>query len=155
MKHFKLSRNAVGQLVFSENANSEPVAGVVPVRSFPMSAPDAGLALVAPDGTELVWVDSLTELQPPVRALIEEELAQREFLPEIVRLRAVSSFATPSTWTVDTDRGSTEFVLKAEEDIRQFGGTSLLISDSHGIRFLIRDQARMDRVSRKLLDRFL
>jgi len=31
----------------------------------------------------------------------------------------------------------------------------LLVTDAHGVQFLIRDLARMDRYSRKLLDRFL
>ena len=33
--------------------------------------------------------------------------------------------------------------------------TRLLIADSHGIQFLIRDQTQLDRQSKKLLDRFL
>ena len=40
-------------------------------------------------------------------------------MPEIRASSRVSSFATPCTWTVATDRGDTEFVLKGEEDIRR------------------------------------
>ncbi|MBY0574462.1 MAG: DUF1854 domain-containing protein, partial [Undibacterium sp.] len=56
---------------------------------------------------------------------------------------------------VNTDRGDTAFVLKGDEDIRRIGETSLLIADSHGIHFLIRDMFTIDRHSRKILDRFL
>ena len=42
-----------------------------------------------------------------------------------------------------------------EEDIRRLSGTVLLVTDGHGVQFLIRDLAKMDRYSRKLLDRFL
>jgi hypothetical protein len=76
-------------------------------------------------------------------------------LPEILQLTAVSSFATPSTWSVKTDRGDTQFLLKGEEDIRRLTGTVLLINDANGVQFMIRDLATMDKHSRKLLDRFL
>ena len=70
-------------------------------------------------------------------------------------MKSVSSFATPCTWYVDTDRGETQFVLKGEEDIRRIGATSLLIADNHGIHFLIRDMFNIDKTTRKILDRFL
>jgi hypothetical protein len=97
----------------------------------------------------------MDELFGSTRALVEEELASRDFIPEILQIRGVSSFATPSTWHARTDRGDTSFVLKGEEDIRRLGQTGLLIADSHGIHFRIRDIAAMDRASRRLLDRFL
>ena len=46
-------------------------------------------------------------------------------------------------------------MLKGEEDIRRIGHATLLISDSHGIQFLVRDMQALDTASRKLLDRFL
>ena len=46
-------------------------------------------------------------------------------------------------------------VLKAEEDIRRLTAPTLLIVDSRGIQFLIRDPATLDAKSRKFLDRFL
>ena len=76
-------------------------------------------------------------------------------MPEIKRLCNVSSFITPSTWNVETDRGDTFFVLKGEEDIRRLTASSLMIVDSHGIHFLIRDRLSLDRHSRSLLDHFL
>jgi hypothetical protein len=56
---------------------------------------------------------------------------------------------------VSTDRGPAELVLKGEEDIRRLSQTRLLIADANGIQFLVRDLNRLDRHSRKLLDRFL
>ena len=90
-----------------------------------------------------------------IRQLVHDELEGREFMPEILRIVGVTSFATPCTWTVATDRGDTEFLLKGEEDIRRIGATSLLVADNHGIHFLIRDMFTIDKNSRKILDRFL
>ncbi|MBM3390729.1 MAG: DUF1854 domain-containing protein [Betaproteobacteria bacterium] len=152
--NFKLERNAYGRLVLT-TAAGDVVEGVVPVRAFPIAAPGEGIALVGPDGHEAAWIGRLDVLPDALRQLVEEELGRREFMPEIRRLRAVSSFATPSTWTVDTDRGETQFVLWGEEFIRRLGKSGLLIEDSHGIHFLMRDINILDKHSRKLLDRFL
>ena len=154
MFDFKISRNPFGQLVFSA-ADGSVHENVVPVRAFPIAAPQEGIALLSADGHELAWIARMTDLPEDARALVEEELASREFVPEIRCLRHVSSFATPSTWEVETDRGDTRFVLKGEDDIRRLGPSSLLIADSHGIQFLIRDLNALDKASRKLLDRFL
>ena len=124
-------------------------------RAFPIQAPTRGISLVRDGGKEAAWIDNLDELPEQIRALVEEEIEGREFIPEILTIKDVSSFATPCTWYVTTDRGDTEFVLKVDEDIRRVGETSLLIADNHGINFLVRDMFRIDKHSRKILDRFL
>jgi hypothetical protein len=151
---FNLRRDPFGKLVLT-NAEGEEFVGVAPVRSFPVQAPTRGISLVREGGKEVAWIDDLEQATPEVRALVTEELEGREFMPEILSIKGVSSFATPCTWTVRTDRGDTEFVLKGEEDIRRLGAYSLLIADSHGIHFLIRDMFAVDKGSRKILDRFL
>lgn len=154
MNEFTLTRNPAGRLVFTSRTG-EVHEGAVPVRAFPISAPEAGLSLVGKDGHELAWITRLAELPDDTRALVEEELAQREFMPEIRRINRVSSFATPSTWQVETDRGVADLVLKAEDHIRRLAHTTLLIADGHGVYFLVRDIDQLDSHSRKLLDRFL
>ena len=150
-----LSRNPHGRLVLRLEDGTEH-AGVIPVRAFPVAAPLEGLSLVGADGHELAWVPHLDQLAPATRALIEEELAAREFVPAITRIRSVSSFSTPSIWELDTDRGAARLVLKGEEDIRRLGGrTHLLIAASDGLQFRVPDTGALDRHSRKLLERFL
>lgn len=151
---FELRRDAFGKLVL-KNGEGEEFVGVAPVRSFPVQAPTRGISLVREGGKEVGWIDDLETMPAEIRKLVTEELEGREFMPEIQSIKGVSSFATPSTWTVRTDRGDTEFVLKGEEDIRRLGAYSLLIADSHGIHFLIRDMFAIDKGSRKILDRFL
>lgn len=151
----QLHRNAHGRLVLTE-PDGTAHEGVTPVRAFPIAAPAEGLSLIGPDGHELVWVDRLDQLDPQARSLIEEELAVREFVPTVTAIVAVSSFSTPSTWSVETDKGPAQFVLKAEEDIRRLGGrTRLLIAAGDGMQFRIPDTTVLDRPSRRLLERFL
>jgi len=150
----QLRRDAFGKLVFT-SAEGEDFVGVIPVRAFPIQAPTRGISLVRDGGKEVAWIDDLAGQPEAIRSLITEELEGREFIPEILTIKEVSSFATPCTWYVTTDRGETEFVLKVDEDIRRVGEASLLIADSHGINFLVRDMFRIDKGSRKILDRFL
>ena len=152
--NFQLSRNAFNHLVLV-TADGLMHENVSPVRAFPIQAPDEGISMVLQDGEEVAWIDKLADLPAAIRILIAEELAGREFMPEITRIDTVTSYATPCTWHVKTDRGDTAFVLKGEEDIRRIGQTSLLIADNHGIHFLIRDMYAVDKHSRKIFDRFL
>ena len=151
---FQLDRDAHGQLVLT-SADGVRHPGVVPVRAFPIAAPNEGLSLVDGDGREVAWVESLDTLAAPLRALIADELLSREFTPVVRRIVSVSTFSTPSIWQVETDRGITTFVLKGEEDIRRLSEGALWIADSHGIQFIVRDRRALDRRSRRLLERFL
>ena len=130
-------------------------ANVVVVRAFPIRAPDESVSVLDPEGHELWWLPSLSTLTPAQREAVQEALQEREFMPEIERVEAVSSYTTPSTWTVQTHRGRHRFVLRGEEDIRRLSGKTLIVADAHGVQYLIRDLPALDRHSRKLLDRFL
>eukprot|EP01031_Cornospumella_fuschlensis_P022612 gene22612-27581_t len=154
MTPFDLQRDAFGRwtLVMADGVRHAPVTAL---RAYPVTSPEQGIALMDAEGHELLWIEDLTKLDVDVRTTVLQALNEREFLPEILRLEGVSSFATPSTWTVLTDRGVNQFLLKGEEDIRRLTGTVLLINDADGVQYMIRDLAAMDKHSRKLLDRFL
>lgn len=152
---FVLERDAFGKLNLT-TASGERHAAVVPVRTFPIQAPEVGISLVNADGHEVGWVNQLADLAEPAQGLIRKELAAREFMPVINQIVSVTSFSTPCTWTVDTDRGRTEFVLRGDEDIRRIGkDNALLIADNHGIQYLVRDQFALDATSKRILDRFM
>ena len=154
MNPFDLQRDAFGcwVLVLADGMRHSPVTAL---RAYPVSAPDQGVALMDADGHELQWVPDLGVLPIALQATLREALDEREFLPQILRLDTVSSLVTPSNWSVQTDRGATQFMLKGEEDIRRLTGTVLLINDANGVQYMIRDLSAMDKHSRKLLDRFL
>jgi hypothetical protein len=151
---FDFQRDAFGRwaLQMPDGTRHTPVTAL---RAYPVSAPNEGVALMDASGHEVFWIDDLAHLPLLLRSRVLQALNEREFLPEILQLTDVSSFATPSTWSVLTDRGATQFLLKGEEDIRRLTGTVLLINDANGVQFMIRDLGAMDKHSRKLLDRFL
>ncbi|MBU3605252.1 MULTISPECIES: DUF1854 domain-containing protein [unclassified Polynucleobacter] len=149
----QLIRDSLGRLVFIDADGNQHV-GVYPVRAFPITAPTAGVAIMDQSGKEVFWYSEVAAIAKPELQLIEEELAAREFMPVIEKISKVSTFATPSIWDIETDRGPTRIRLKGEEDIRRIAGNTLLIADSNGLQFLIKDSTQLDKVSKKLLDRF-
>lgn len=150
-----LTRDAHGRLLL-RLADGTLHEGVQPVRAFPLAAPEEAVSLVGTDGHEIAWIPRLDAVPAALRALIDEALAAREFVPVITRLVSVSGFSTPSTWQVETDRGPAELVLKGEEDIRRLGErTHLLIATAGGVQFRVPDVGALDRHSRRLLERFL
>jgi len=151
--NFQFDINASGQ--WELELNGERHVGVVAVRAFPVAAPDEAVSIVDDHGHELVWIAQLADLSEALLSRVRQALNEREFMPLIQKLHGVSSFATPSTWDIETDRGPTQLVLKGEEDIRRLSASVLLVTDTQGVQYLIRDLHLMDRHSRKLLDRFL
>ena len=151
---FGLHHDAWGRLVLTDAAGRQH-AGVEPIRAFPISDPAHGISLCDTEGHELAWIDSLDDLPPPVRQVLEEDLARREFVPVIVRILKVSAPVEPSEWEVETDRGRTSFLLKSEDNIHRLDEHRALVTDAHGIRYLIPDTRTLDAASRLLLERFL
>jgi hypothetical protein len=148
-----LERDTLGRLILIDASGVRHV-GVYPVRAFPITAAGAGISIMDQSGKELCWFDAVSAIPELELDLIEDEMAAREFMPVIEKITKVSTFATPSIWDIETDRGPTRIRLKGEEDIRRIAGNTLLIADSNGLQFLIKDATRLDKVSKKLLDRF-
>ena len=150
---FALKRDAFGVWVLHLSDGSVHEQVVV-VRAFPVTPPQAGFSVLNRQGHELVWVDDIQSATASEREALLQAVAEREFMPEIERLDKVSGFIAPCTWHVQTNRGPTQLWLKGEEDIRRMSSQTWLVADGHGVQYLIRDLSRLDRHSRKLLDRF-
>ncbi|MFN9369066.1 MAG: DUF1854 domain-containing protein, partial [Planctomycetia bacterium] len=110
-----LERHPHGRLVFVSAAGQRHDA-VDLLRAFPITDPTGPVAVVAGDGAELAWIAALSAVPPALRSMLEAELAEREFLPVIERIEAVSD-GEPAEWTVVTDRGRQRFKVAAADDI--------------------------------------
>jgi hypothetical protein len=151
---FRLDHDSFERLVLTMDDGTQHV-GVHPVRGFPISDPQRGLALCTAQGRELVWIDDVASLPADVRSVLQEELAQREFLPKIERIFRISMQTEPCEWEVQTDRGRTKFLLKSRDDVRRLDRQRAIVTDAHGIRYLIADPQSLDRPSRRILERYL
>jgi len=151
---FELEHDPWGRLVLTDLEGRRYV-GVEPIRAFPMSDAAHWISICDAEGRELVCIEDLAELTQATRALVEQELARREFVPLIERIVAVQEQADGTDWRVQTDLGPTGFRLKSEDDIRRLDEHRFVFVDAQGIRYLLPDLRRLDAASRRILERFL
>jgi hypothetical protein len=150
----RLGHDPFGRLVLTD-PDGQTHVGLTPVRGFPFSAPTEWISLCDADGHEVVSVADIRQLPPEPRALLEAELARREFIPVIRRIHRVSPGAEPTDWHVETDRGETRFQLTSEDHIRRLDSNRALITDSHGVRYQIPNLTTLDPQTRRILRRYL
>jgi ABC-type multidrug transport system ATPase subunit len=123
-------------------------------RAFPLTDPDSYVSLLDQASLERACFASLGALPQAKRELLQRALAKADFLPEVRHIRAITQEGTSSRWQVDTDRGLTEFLVDQEDHVRPLDDGRHLVSDAHGMRYLVPVPSALDAVSRKLLSRF-
>ncbi|MFO0722165.1 MAG: DUF1854 domain-containing protein [Myxococcota bacterium] len=148
------SRDTFGRLVLT-TVDGKVHSGVLPIRAFPLSAPDELIVIVDNLGREVASIERLSQLPEPARGFIVAELAEREFLPVIREILSISDGAEPTGWQVLCDRGQVGFTLPAEENVRALPDGGALITDNHGIRFRIPQVSALSAASQKLLRRYI
>ncbi len=154
MNSLMFSHDAWGQLLVQLPGGAASIV-VEPVRAFPLTHPAGEISLLDGEGCEVLRLASLEELAADQRAILERELAARDFSPVIERIVKVKSASPPSLWEVETDRGQTVFEVASEDDFRRLPDGTVIIADANGIRFRIPDEKRLDAASRAILRRFL
>jgi hypothetical protein len=152
-REFTLERDVFGQLVLTD-AEGRQWPGVEPARAFPISCPEQWVSLCSAEGQEVLCVRELVKLPPELRSILEEELSRREFVPLIKNIISVADDSDPSEWEVETDRGTTTFLLDSEDDVRRLGQFQALFIDTHGIRYIIPDTRKLDSRSRRIMERY-
>jgi hypothetical protein len=148
---WRLDRRPDGRLDLVDAAGSVH-ADVDVLRAFPLSDPEGAVAIVGADGAELAWIEQRSSLPAAERRLVEAELAVRDFLPVIESVESVTE-GEPTHWQVKTDRGMRQFTTANADAIDRRRDGSIVITDTHGIRFLIRDRSGIDARSRRLIDK--
>lgn len=123
---------------------------VVPL--FPVSTRKEWISILASDGEELVSLRDLSVLTDSNRELIEQELAFREFVPQILKVLWVSGTQEPCEWEVETNYGRTRFVLNSEEDVRRVSAWTVHFLDASGGRFRVEDIRKLDSRSRAYVE---
>ena len=123
-------------------------------RCFPLTNPERFLCLVDPRGHELCCLESSSLLPAESRAALHSAFAASELLPRVEQIDAILAEATQSTWRVVTDRGPRSFVVEQEEHIRRLADGRHLITDAHGMRYLVPRSEELDAKSRKFLSAF-
>jgi hypothetical protein len=148
---WRLDRRSDGRLDLVDAAGAVH-ADVDVLRAFPISDPEGPVAIVGADGAELAWIDHCASLPAADRRLVEAELAVRDFVPVVASIESVTE-GEPTVWQVRTDRGPRQFTTANADAIDRRRDGSIVITDTYGICFLIRDRSAIDARSRRLLDK--
>ncbi len=127
---------------------------VTPRRCFPLTDPAHFVALVDERGHERACLEAPETLDEGSRGALFETLRVATFLPQIRRIVSVTARDARFDFRVETDRGSVDFVLEQEEHVRSLEDGRYVITDAHGMRYLIARASALDAESRRLLGRF-
>ena len=123
------------------------------VRAFPFTAAEGPVAVVDSNGHEIIWIKDPNSLSLTHRQFIQSQLEQEEFLPRIHSIESVSR-GTPRQWHVATDRGQNSFEQASSDGVVWHPDGSVSITDYDGICYLIPAVQKLDRRSRRLLERY-
>jgi ATP-binding cassette subfamily B protein len=123
-------------------------------RCFPLTDPERFICLVDPRGHELCCLETSSSLSAESRQALSSALAASELLPGVRQIERILAEATQSTWQVITDRGARSFVVEQEDHIRRLHDGRHLITDAHGMRYLVPRPEELDAKSRKLFAQF-
>jgi hypothetical protein len=131
-------------------------------RSFPLSADNTYIVVRVPEAEpdrshELGVIVDCLELDPESRNAVEHELRSFYLVPTIQRIHSIREEFGFLYWSVDTDRGSKEFIMRDSiiGHVRQVGPGRWLIIDINQTRYEVHNFEQLDESSQSLLNRYL
>lgn len=114
--------------------------GFTVARLFPITHRLGYLSIADPTGEELGVLYELRALPRAMRRILLEELRRRYMVPQITYVNSLRTEYGILYWDVETTRGRREFVVREVRDnIREFAGGRMQISDVDGNQFEIRN----------------
>lgn len=132
----------------------------VPVRltwARPLTGRGGVVVLLHADKKEEVATLHATDhLDEASRRIVEQELAQRYFMPKITKVLRTSASFGNRYWHVETDRGARQFLMKSPEtNATWITEDRCVLRDTLGNCYEIESFQALDRVSRSLADKVL
>jgi len=131
-------------------------------RSFPLSADTTYIVVRVPEDEpdrshELGVIVDCLALEEESRKAVEYELRSFYLVPTIQRIHSIREEFGFLYWSVDTDRGSKDFIMRDSiiGHVRQVGPGRWLIIDINQTRYEVRNFDQLDESSQALLKRYL
>lgn len=131
-------------------------------RCFPLSASTTHILVRIPDtederGRELGIIADAAELPDEARGAVLRELRLHYFVPLIQKINTIREEFGFLYWSVDTDRGQKEFVMRDSviSAVRKVSDGRWLIIDINQTRYEIYNYESLDTKGQDLLRRYL
>ncbi len=161
----RFSRSAGGLIsleVTQPSGDVEFFERIVPVRAFPISAPESFISIREPDtrekgrGAEIGMIESLAEFDAEAADMIRDELSRRYFTPAIRKIHSFREKFGYCYWDVTTAAGRIEFIMSNPTgSIRTLEDGRVFLYDIDGNCFTVEDPGKLDKRSYKLLENYL
>jgi hypothetical protein len=120
-------------------------------RAFPWSNAQSFVSIRSSDGKEILLIEDVATLPPPVRQTIESYLGGTVRIPRIESIVNIDVRFGFQEWQVKTDRGPVSFRVQEREDIRFLPDGRYAIRDADGNIYEMRPLSELDDHSRKAL----
>ncbi len=125
-------------------------------RAFPLSDPDHYLGFLDGSGKDVGMLHDPAFLDPDSKKTVEEELEKRYFVPIVEKAISVKEEFGTVYWTLDTDRGQREVIVRNMRDnLQELSPIRVIITDVDGNRFEFQDITKLDSKSYGLILRNL
>ncbi len=150
----RLERNARGELRAHLAGGDGAVEKVKIARCFPWTLRDEYVSVRDGEGKEVVLLKTLDELDAATRKLIEQELAENVFVPQIRRIVKYEDEFGVISIAAETDRGEVKFQMRNRQDVRALTPTRAIFRDVDGNLYEVPDFNALDRGSQKYIEQF-
>ncbi len=150
----RLERNARGELRAHLEGGDGPVEKVKIARCFPWTLRDEYVSVRDSEGKEIVLLKTLDGVDAATRELIEQELAENVFVPQIRRIVKYEDEFGVISIAAETDRGEVKFQMRNRQDVRALTPTRAIFRDVDGNLYEVPDFNALDRNSQKYIEQF-
>lgn len=125
-------------------------------RAFPLTNPQNYIVFLKENNKQIGMVEDVNDLDEESRKNILEELDVVFFIPQIKRIIWVKERFGSSRWKVETDRGIKEFATRSlHESVKELEDGHIVITDTEGLQYEIKDINSLPRKSRAILGKIV
>lgn len=158
-KFFHSKGGLISLCYTSPDGKEETFERVEIIRAFPITNPDDYLAVRNASGgrrDEIGLIPSIHLFDEETVALLNEELDRRYFIPEITKLYSMKEKYGYHYAEALTSAGRIKFVMNnPSNSIRTLEDGRILITDTDGNCFCLRDPQKLDKASYRMIEIYL
>lgn len=125
-------------------------------RAFPLSDPEHYIGFLDGAGKDIGILYDPNLLDEKSRHVVQEELEKRYFVPIVERVVSIKEEFGTIYWTLETDRGTKEIVVRnLRDNVQELSQSRIIVTDSDGNRYEFPDINKLDQKSLNIIVRNL